>query len=71
MARTQHRSVRITDPDWSEFLLACARRDKSRGTILRRLIRLYIADANVRLRVDHQPDPLGPTTPGPTAPKEK
>ena len=63
MARTQHRSIRM-DADWLG-LMRHARRQRpatTGGSIVRRLIRLYLTNETVRERVNAMPDPLATAT---------
>ncbi len=48
--RTQHRSVRVDDTMWSTFAERAAEHG-GRGSVLRRLISLFLTDESVRRRV--------------------
>lgn len=57
MNPTQHRSVRIPDDVWLN-LGTRAGPQGGRGTVLRRLITLYLTDERLRTRVAALPDDL-------------
>ncbi len=62
MPRTQHRSVRVSDDQWSNLLMVGAREGIARGSVIRRLARLYETDPAVRAITRQTPDPLGDDT---------
>ena len=48
-AKTQHRSVRIDDPDWGEAEIAAASMGTDRAKIINQFLRWYLRRPGVRL----------------------
>lgn len=55
--RTQHRSVRVDDDTWATFGTAAISQG-GRGSVIRRLLHLYLTDRDVRKRVAAHGDDL-------------